>query len=172
MDDFVAYPSRGKIALLLLGGLVFVAGGLWLAGVFGAPPESRRFAPEMVRLIGWVAVIFFGLCSVAWGGRLFDTREQVRIGAAGIRLRSWSDKTIPWSEIVDITTWSFKRQTSIILVLRDRTLFPGRGVAALLAGANRGMTGGDIAISLTGTDRKTDDALAAIARFRPDSMKA
>lgn len=166
MDDLVAYPSRGKIALLVLASVVFVALGLWMTGLFGAPPESHRWSPKMVRLIGSVAVVFFGLCSVEWGRRLFDKREQLRIGPAGIQLRSWSDETIPWSEIVDITTWSYRRQTSIILHLRDRTRFPGRGVAALLAGANRGMTGGDIAISLTGTDRKTDEALAAIERFR------
>ena len=166
MDDFVAYPSRGKIALILVGGVILAGIGLWMTGLFGTPPESRRWSPEMIRLIGWFALIFFGLCSVAWGRRLFDKREQVRIGAAGIRLRSWSEQTIPWSEIVDVTTGSYRRQTSIILHLRDRNLFPGRGVAALLAGANRGMTGGDIAISLTGTDRKTGHALAAIKRFR------
>jgi hypothetical protein len=172
MTDFVAYPSRGKIALLLLGGLVFVGLGLWMAGLFGAPPESHRWSPEMVRLIGWVAVVFFGLCTVGWGRRLFDKQEQVRIGPAGIRARPWSDQTIPWPEIVEVTTWTFKRQTSIILHLRDRTLFPGRGFAALLAGANRGMTGGDVAISLTGTDRKTEEALAAIERFRSDAETA
>lgn len=166
MDDFVAYPSRGKIALLLLGSLVFVGLGLWMAGLFGTPPESDRWSPEMTRLIGWGAVVFFGLCSVGWASRLFDKREQVRIGPQGIRARSWSEKTIPWSEIIEVTTWTYRRQTSIILHLRDRTLFPGRGVAAVLAEANRGMTGGDIAISLTGTDRKADDALAAIERFR------
>lgn len=172
MTDFVAYPSRGKIALILVSGGVLAGLGLWMTGLFGAPPESHRWSPEMVQLIGWVTAVFFGLCSVGWARRLFDKREHVRIGPQGIRLRPWSDETIPWSEITEVTTWSYKRQTSIILHLRDRSLFPGRGLAALLAGANRGMTGGDVAISLTGTDRKTEEALAAIERFRSEASAA
>jgi hypothetical protein len=164
MDDFVVYPSRWKIALILSGGLVFVGLGLWMGGVFGPPPASHRYPPELVRQIGWVAVVFFSLCCVIGAGRLFDRREQLRIGRDGIRARHWSDRTIPWTEIVDITTWSYRRQTSIILHLRDPALFPGRGVAGLLAAANRSMTGGDIALSLTGTDRTTEEALAAIER--------
>lgn len=172
MDDFVACPSRWKIALIMSGGLVFVGLGLWMAGMFGAAPASHRYSPELVRLTGWVAVGFFGLCCVVAAGRLFDKREQVRIGPDGIRARHWSDQTIPWAEIVEITTWSYRRQTSIILHLRDPSLFPGRGVAGLLSGANRGLTGGDVAVSLTGTDRTTEAALAAIAGFRPGGSAA
>jgi hypothetical protein len=101
-----------------------------------------------------------------WIRKLFDGREQLRIGPAGLRTVQWSEQTIPWSEIADVTTWSYKRQKVIILHLRDSTHFPGRGVAAMLASANRGMTGGDISISLTGTNRRFSDALSAIESFR------
>ena len=95
MDDFVAYPSRPRIALLALGSVAFVAGGLWMGGVFGAPPSSSRYPPQVVFAIGWLAVAFFGLCGVIWVKRLFDGREQLRIGPAGIRSAKWSDQTIP-----------------------------------------------------------------------------
>lgn len=166
MDDFVAYPSRPKIALLTLGCVTFVAGGLWMAGVFGPPPPSRRYSPELVFAIGWSTTVFFGLCGVMGVVRLFNGREELRIGPAGIRAARWSNQTIPWSEILDVSTWSYKNQKSIILHLRDRSRFPGRGVAALLAGANRSLTGGDIAISLTGTNRSVEEALTSIDRFR------
>jgi hypothetical protein len=39
-------------------------------------------------------------------------------------------------------------------------------VLGALAGANRALTGGDISISLTGTDRKFAEALSAVERFR------
>ena len=54
----------------------------------------------------------------------------------------------------------------IVLQLRDPGRFPGRGLAAVLAKANRELTGGDISISLTGTDRTTEEALRAINQFR------
>lgn len=166
MDDFVAYPSRWRIALMVLGAWMFVALGLWMLGVFGPPPSEGRYSPAVVMVIGFGGVVFFGLCGVVGIGRLFDQREQVRIGPAGVLSIQWSGETIPWSEIVEVTTWSYRGQKAIILRLRDRTRFPGRGLPALLAGANRSLTGGDLAISLTGTNGRFEDALAAIARFR------
>ena len=165
-QDFVTYPSRWRIALLVLGSVAFVVLGAWMVGGFGPVPVSPRYPPEEIFAVGWLSVTFFGLCGAMWTRRLFDGREQLRIGPAGVRSASWSDQTIPWSEIVDVTTWSYRRQRAIILHLRNRGRFPGRGLAALLAGANRKLTGGDVAISLTGTSRSFDEALAAITRFR------
>ena len=62
--------------------------------------------------------------------------------------------------------WSYKRQKSIVLHLSNPARFPGRGLTAKLASANRMLTGGDISISLTGTNRNFDDAMSAIVRFR------
>lgn len=166
MDDFVAYPSRPRIALFTLGSVAFVVAGLWMGGMFGPVPTSSRSSPVLVFAAGWLSVVFFGFCGLMWGKRLFDRREQLRIGPDGIRSALWSDQTIPWSEIVDVTTWSYRGQKTIVLHLRDKTRFPGRGMAAMFASANRGLTGGDITISLMGTNRGVEDALSSIARFR------
>jgi hypothetical protein len=166
MNDFVAYTSRGRTGLLALGAAAFVVIGLWMGGAFGSPPVSGGFSGWFGIFIGWFGVLFFGLCLAVFIRRFFDTREQLRIGPAGIRSAPWSDQTIPWSEIVNVTTWGYMRQRSIILHLRDPARFPGRGLAALLAGANRKLTGGDIGISLTGTDRSLNEAMSAIESFR------
>ena len=165
-EDFVAQASRWRLALLFMGCVAFVAIGMWIGGVFGAVPESRRYSPEVLFVVGWFSILFFGLCGAIALARLLRGGEQLRIGMEGVRSSVWSDATIPWWEISDVTIWTFKRQNSIILHLRDPALFPGRGLLARLAGANRKLTGGDIAISLTGTDRSFDEALAAIERFR------
>ncbi len=169
MEDFIALSSRWRVALMVLGAVAFVALGLWMGGLFGPAPESHRYPRAEVVVVGWFSVVLFGLCGVVAIKRLFAGGEELRIGSAGIRSRPWSDQTVPWSEIVDVTTWSYKGQRSIILHLRDPARFPGRGLAALLTRANRMFTGGNIAISLTGTDRGFDDAMAAIARFRSAS---
>lgn len=166
MTDFVAYPSRGRIALLVLAAFGFVLIGLWMAGMFGPVPASRRYSPETTVAIGWVCAVFFGACAVGWGRRLFESGEQLRIGPAGIRWARWSEQTNPWAEIRDVTVWKYRRQRAIVLHLRDPAPFPGKGMAAALVGANRRMTGGDIAISLNGTDRSFAQAIAAFARFR------
>ena len=166
MQDFVALPSRWRLALMALGAAAFVAIGLWMAGMFGAAPRTDRYSADATNAIGWICVAFFALCGVAIVRRLFDTRAQVRIGPHGILWVRLSDRTIPWSDITDITEWSHRGQRMIILHLRDPARWPPRGVSALLAGANRALTGGDVAISLTGTDRSFDEAVAAIGRFR------
>jgi len=119
----------------------------------------------MVEAIGWISILFFGFCGISWARKLFSAGEVLRIGSAGIRWTRWSGDTIPWSDISDVTVWSYNKQRSIILHLRDPALFPGRGILAWAAGANRALSGGDIALSLTATDRSFDDAMA-IARFR------
>jgi len=165
MGDFTAYNSRSRLALLVLGSAVFVLAGLWMSGALGSPPDSRRYPHAVVLGIGWFSVIFFGLCGAVALKKAFDSTPQLQIGPSGIRWHPWSDQTIPWSEITDVTTWSFKRENCIVLHLRDPARFPGRGLAARLSGANRMLTGGDISISLTGTDRRFEEALSAIAHF-------
>ncbi len=166
MKEFVAYNSRWRVAFIFLGAAGFVALGLWMVGAFGDVPSSLRHSAGYTITIGWLCISFFGLCAVAMVKRLFDRRAQLQIGPSGIVWSPWSDKLIPWSEITDITTWSYKGQKAIILHLGNPDHFPGRGLAAKLAGANQKLTGGDISISLTGTNRNYESALSAIAEFR------
>jgi hypothetical protein len=165
MHDFVAYNSRWRVALIVLGAVGFVALGLWMVGAFGEVSPSRRYSVPVTFVIGWLCISFFSLCAVAGAKKFFDDGAQLQIGPLGIRSAPWSDQLIPWSEITDVTTWSHKGQKAIILHLNNPARFPGRGLAAKLAGANRMLTGGDISISLTGTNRDHNDALSAIARF-------
>lgn len=173
MTDFVAYSSRWRIALLTLLAVGFVALGAWEVGAFGVPPRSGRLPAIVPMIIGWSCILFFGACGLILIGKLTDTSEQLRINAAGIRWTRWSDQTIPWAEITDVTIWEpvvqgvFYRQKMLVLHLRDPARFPGGGLSGALAGANRKLTGGDIAISLTGMDCSFAEALSAIERLRP-----
>ncbi len=121
----------------------------------------------MGAIIGWSVILFFGRCVIVLTRRLFEGGEQVRIGKAGIRFAQWSDATIPWPEIHRVTIWRYKSTSSIILHLQDPARFPGSGILAKLAGANRVLTGGDVAITPTGTDRRFADAIVAIERHMP-----
>ena len=166
MNDFVAYSSRWRVALIMLGAVAFVAIGLWMVGTFGTPPTSRKYPPAEVLTVGWISIFFFGLCGVAMIKRLFDTREQVRIGRSGVRPSPRYDEIIPWSEIIDVTTNSAHGQKFINLHLRDPARFPQRGVPAFVVNASKMLGGGDISINLTGTDGNFDEAMLAIERFR------
>lgn len=172
MSELRARYSRWRVALLFLLCLGLVVLGLWMAGVLGEPPDPenwsrrrRRLSPEAVPFIGWACAAFFGLGLPILTRRFFDQDVQLQIGQTGIRWSQWSDATIPWSEIDRVSVWSYRRQRHIILHLHRPKAFPGRGIAARLARANRMVTGGDIGITLAGTDRTFDEAMAAIAEF-------
>lgn len=169
MDDFVAQASRSQTILLIMGSIALVVIGMWMIGSFGPPPAPNRYSPEIIYGMGWASIIFFACCGVAGIKKLFDASEQLRIGPAGILWNKWSDQIIPWTEISDVTEWNYQRQRFIILDLRNPEKFPNQGVSALLAKANQRLTGGDIALSLTGTNRTFEEAMAAIDRFRSDS---
>ena len=119
---------------------------------------------------GWIAAAFFGFCSIGIVPRLFDREDQVRISAEGIRAKQWSDATIAWDAIADLFVWYHRGQQLLVLRLVDPAGYPSNRPFAGLAALNRRLTGGDVAISLAGTDRRVDEAMAAVARFRPASF--
>lgn len=165
-NEFVAYPSRWRIALLILVTIGFVSMGFWAVGAFGPPPVSERASPAASKAIGWLSIAFFGGCGLVLLKAFFDKRERLRINATGIHWTAWSEEMIPWSEILDVTTWQYKFQKMILLHLRDAERFPSASPLAKLSGASRALTGGDIAISLSGMNRSYNEAMEAISRFR------
>lgn len=169
MDQFVARASPWRITMLAGVSLVFVAGGLWMAGMFGEPSPSRRYSAETRAIIGWLTTAFFGLAFVVIAKQIFGDPKLLVLTPEGLKSAQWSEDTIPWSEIVDVSTWSHRGSTSIILHLRDPSLYPGRGLRGRLAAANRMLTGGDVAIGMVATDKSVDETLAAIDVFRADT---
>ena len=166
MTEFVAYNSRWRLGLMFIGAAAFAIAGLWLAGGFGEAPTSPRHSATVNILLGVLTMLLFGWCAYEAAKRFVDEDVRLRIGSFGIRWSPWSDQTIPWSEIVDVTTWNYKRQKFIVLHPKDPARFPGRGLAARIARIDRFFRPGHIAISLQGTDRSHDDAIRAIARYR------
>lgn len=169
MDPFVANLSPWRILLFASGALVFVIGGLWLAGAFGEPPASSRYSEGGRTAIGWLCAGFFGLVSLAITKQLFGSAERVVVNAKGIRAVQWSDELIPWAEITGIGTWKHRANSFIILVLKNPEKYPGRGINNWLRSIERLYTGGDVWINLIGTDKNLDEALMAIEHFRPVS---
>ncbi|MBB3952959.1 STM3941 family protein [Aureimonas jatrophae] len=172
MNDFVAYPSRWKTALLAVASFGFVLIGLAMVGAFGQMPGSERDDPLYLTIVGWSGVLLFGLFGSVWVARLFGNTEHLRIGPKGVRYPEWCDQTIPWVEIDDVRPFSARGNMFLILHLRDRGRFPGRFPASLFAGLNRMITRGDVSISLTGTNRSFDEALSAVEHFRSLSVLA
>jgi hypothetical protein len=167
VQDFVAYNSRGRLAFLLLIAAGFVILGLWFAGVFGPLQFKRGYSADQAVLIGWLCVVIFGLGGIAILGRMLRSGDELRIGPQGICYSSWSDVTIPWSEISRVSIRKFKRTRSIVLHLRNPNRYPSKGRTRVLAALNGMFAGGHIHLNLSGTDRSYTETLSAIEGYKP-----
>lgn len=175
MEAFVANTLRSRLSLPILGCLAFMVVGLWWTGLLVETPTSSRYPPWVFIEAGWLDLIVIVPLTVLLAKRWWENSEQLRIGDQGIKYSAWSDKLIPWAEIEDVTVWRYPHREIpiddrfIVLHLRNPSRFPGQGVRGFLARTRPGLTGGDVSISLAGTDRSFDEAMSAIKRFRLDT---
>ena len=158
VQPFVARTAPGRMLLLIVGSLAFVAIGLWLVGAFGPPPQPGR------TWAGWLGVVVFGLCAISGIFLLLGPREQVVIDDRGIFYPRRSPDILPWSEIDTISVTAVRRQRFLSVKLRDPHLFPPSTLLGHVGSLNRVLGFGDVAIGTAGTDRSFDELLAAIER--------
>lgn len=163
MPTFSARYSPWRLLLLLLLSVLFVVLFVWMVLDDSSSPLHKTMG-----VIG--GLLFVGVAVLTWL-RLFDRREQLRVSPEGIYYRQWSEATIPWSAISDVTVWKYRRQRSIVLRLADPQRFRSTTLLGRMSRANRRLTGGDIAISLTPMDRGFDDALTVIEDYRATSAR-
>lgn len=107
MEDKIEIQlSKIKILLLLLVAAIFVI----LGGFFILNPEqfaTHRFrSPEIIRIVGIVAVAFFGLCLVLITKKLFDNKIGLTLDQKGItdNTNAASVGLIEWTDITGIRT--------------------------------------------------------------------
>jgi hypothetical protein len=166
VEEFVAHYSRSRILGLIALTIVMALTGLWLVGGFGSPPLSNRTFALFATVVGWLNIAYASLSGLGWIKKLFDRRPPLQIGPAGVLWRPCYDYLIPWSDIMEVKTWRFQRQSWIVVRLRDPDRLRRRGFTAFHAFLNRQLANGDMLISLSATDRSFNDAMAAVARFR------
>ena len=161
MDEaFIARSLRVRIMLMIAGALLFVVLSLWMAGLFGDPPNLEK------AWIGWIGAPFFALAAVMWAKRLTESPEQIVIDASGITWRQWSDEHIPWPAIERIEEVGIRRQTMFGVYLRDVSAHPPTRFLGKVAAKQAGAGFGHFSIVASGTDRSTDSLREALHRFQ------
>lgn len=106
-----------KMLGLALGSIAFVAGGAFI--VFGPPGED---AGSFIVFIGWVGMLFFGLCGVVilWRG-LTAIGPTLTLSPAGLHDVRVSRLPIPWHAIRGFSTWSYQNQKILIVDVSQST---------------------------------------------------
>ena len=160
MGEFVARTSRRQLARMMLGTIVMFVVGLSMVGVFGASESPWTW-------VGWPVVAFAVVGFAGTVVRIVGVSDQMRIDASGIRWAQWSDTTIPWTAVKSAEVQSLAQQQFLCLSLADAAAYPSKRPASYLARLNRRTGFGDVALSLTGTDGKFDEMVAAVRQHAP-----
>lgn len=167
MADLVAdsvrlYRSRWKSLKFLLGSLLFVLLGLALIAWVGV----------LGRIVGGIAVAFFGLCGVYLLAEVLWRRPTVELDRSGIRVRSHLAAAgyLPWAEVTGAVVYRIEGQRMLGIEVRDREGLIARAtpLRRFLMRSNRRLGYPLVNIPQSAVADDLDDVLARMRRFRPD----
>lgn len=153
-EDLIYYNSRKRHAMLTLGGLAFVAMGVYMIvtkGNWG---------------LGLVTIFFFGTGVIVGARQFFDTRPRLQLTDEGILDRTLGVGLIPWTAITDAYVRSINQESFICLQLRDEQAYTSRlsPLKRRLAGANAALGFTPLSINLSGVDLNPEQLLEYILK--------
>ncbi|GAB2451447.1 hypothetical protein GCM10011375_36920 [Hymenobacter qilianensis] len=165
-ENLIYYNSRWHYALLTIGGLAFVAMGVWLiltAGKWG---------------IGLVSIIFFGACAAVGTWQFFDTRPRLQITDQGILDRTLGVGLIPWADIMGAYVRSINQNNFICLHLYNEQEYISRlsPLKRKLASANEALGFTCLSVNLSGVNLNPEQLLeyilkqSAVAQLKPPDL--
>lgn len=151
MDRIEIPISKTKISFLLIGALIFVILGV----LFSLTPD--KFAttifrnPQIIRIVGIVAVLFFGAAGIYGLRKLFDKSVGLIIDNFGITDNSNASSVglIDWSDILDIKTEQVMSTRFLLIFVDnpDKYLERVNGFKRKLMKANMKMYGTPLSIT-------------------------
>ena len=143
--------SKKKISLLLIGGIVFVISGI----LFLITPDTF-ISPifrnhQIIRIVGIVAILFFGSIGLTLSRKLFDKTIGLTIDENGItdNTNASSVGLIDWRDIIEIKTKQVM-STKFLLIFTnnpDKYLDRVNGFKRKLLIGNMKMSGTPISIT-------------------------
>lgn len=120
--------SRTKISMLLIATILFVVIGIF----FIITPETFLTIfmrnPQIIRLVGISAVIFFGSAGIYGFRKLFDKTSGLIIDENGItdNTNASSVGLIEWNDIVEIKTEQVMSTRFLLIFISNPDLYLGR----------------------------------------------
>lgn len=152
MESKIEVPlSKLKIGLLFTGAVIFVILGIQ----FAINPEewlsSRSKSPEFVRIMGIISTIFFGVCGIFIGRKLFDRKIGLTIDENGItdNTNATSIGLIEWDDIIGVDRIEIASSKILIIKTDKPNKYIERaknGISKRAMKANNKMYGSPISI--------------------------
>jgi hypothetical protein len=164
--------SRIKIVLLIVGAMAFVVlgAGLYLLDDAIIRTWSYRYNnPVFVHRSGQLAVVFFGLCTIAGIRKFFDTKPGLVFSKEGLldNASSVSAGLVPWNEIIGAEV--LKIQSTRILIVKvvapQKYLDRGGPLRRALNRANLSLYGSPVQIPATALKINFDELLKLFSEY-------
>jgi hypothetical protein len=113
--------SKSKLVLLFLGGLVFVAIGIWF---IVSPPQISNpvlGSPGKIFVVGVASILFFGIGAFFLLKKLGDKSPGLILSNQGIfdNASAVSVGFIPWTDIVEIRETKVANQTFVNIIVKN-----------------------------------------------------
>jgi hypothetical protein len=125
--------SKTKLALMLLGCVVFVGSGIWF--LIDPPQSSNPILgnPTVIFIVGLLAILFFGFIAFSIVKKLLDSAPGLIISDEGVMDNSsgFSAGFIPWIDVVAIKETRVVDQKFINIVVRNPQAYIDKQDSAL-----------------------------------------
>lgn len=143
-ERLIAHVSIWRTLLLAALSAGFAAVGVWIVRI-----EDVLF----MQVIGWLTILIFAVFAGIGVRQLFRTGPIMEIDSRGILWRRWSDQVIPWHAILRAETRAVRGQPFLCLWLNAPEHYRSTATLVRLAGLNKGLGFGDVAVTMAGTDQ-------------------
>lgn len=158
MKEKIEIPlSKNKLLLSIGGSLLFVVAGIWLfLNADGFHEHSFRLLrnPMVVKGVGILSFLFFGVIVVVGFKKLFDKKVGLIIDSNGITDNSNASSIglIEWNDITEIITKQVMSTKFLLINVANPEKYIGKaesGMKAKLMRSNMKMSGTPISITYT-----------------------
>ena len=164
--------SKRKLWMLLLGALVFVAAGAWMAWDPHALNQGRYRSPVLIRIVGTLGVLFFGACGYFIARKLKSGDAGLVIDAQGFSDQSSATAVgwVPWSDVEDLSVFTVQGQRFVLVQVRNPDGYLSRlsGLSKKAAAMNLSAYGSPVTISANGLETGFDDLIKVLKKGLED----
>lgn len=130
-DEIIIPFSRLKIALMMVGAIIFVLIGLWLFQMSDEEilAQRRWNNPALIHGIGLVCIAFFGLCAVLALAKAFDRKPGLVLNANGLldNASAISAGLVPWAEVTGFGVYQVQHSRMLVIFVADMHKYAARG---------------------------------------------
>ena len=158
------YTSIPKTIGLLVLGILMLGGCYFCTTLPGLKPQ----------IVGWIGLVFFGLCFLAIGRQLFRSEASVVLDDVGIHDLRSSFGLIPWADITSLRIAAVRSTRFLCVEVHDASIYLSRLPAhkRLLAQANPSLGFPPITISFSGLSPGLNEVWTYVQKTCPATTVA